>query len=79
MHERERERERERDLPEETVNCSPAWDCGKGSLVLILHGSLTISMKGTFVQSSNDWHAQPSIPVVIHLWSALMLQVMFPI
>ena len=30
---RERERERERDLREETVYCSPAWDCGKGSLV----------------------------------------------
>ena len=28
-----RERERERDLREETVCCSPAWDCGKGSLV----------------------------------------------
>jgi len=28
---RERERERERDLREETVYCSPAWDCGKGS------------------------------------------------
>ena len=26
-------RERERDLREETVYCSPAWDCGKGSLV----------------------------------------------
>ena len=25
--------ERERDLREETVSCSPAWDCGKGSLV----------------------------------------------
>ena len=25
--------ERERDLREETVYCSPAWDCGKGSLV----------------------------------------------
>ena len=30
---RERERERERDLREETVYCSPAWDCGKGCLV----------------------------------------------
>ena len=27
------QRERERDLREETVYCSPAWDCGKGSLV----------------------------------------------
>ena len=27
------ERERERDLREETVYCSPAWGCGKGSLV----------------------------------------------
>ena len=26
-------RERERDLREETVYFSPAWDCGKGSLV----------------------------------------------
>ena len=25
--------DRERDLREETVYCSPAWDCGKGSLV----------------------------------------------
>ena len=27
------QRERERDLREETVYCSPAGDCGKGSLV----------------------------------------------
>ena len=26
-------REGERDLREETVNCSPAWDCGRGSLL----------------------------------------------
>ena len=25
------QRERERDLREETVYCSPAWDCGKGT------------------------------------------------
>ena len=33
LESREPLRERERDLREETVYCSPAWDCGKGSLV----------------------------------------------
>jgi len=27
------ERDRERDLRKEAMYCSPAWDCGKGSLV----------------------------------------------
>ena len=39
-------RGREREICEETVYCSPAWECGKGSLVKISHGCRTICGKG---------------------------------